>query len=167
MMVVLTIVVIILLIVRGCIIVPLALVFVILLVAVTLALVILLVIVVFMIIIILIIIALVRAVVVSVAKIYFTPVAVHSCNDLLSLQRGRTLMNLICSLNPKDKECQTVKEAFVCLSVTHFKNYNGICCRLFDSDGFYYVKSSRISLSLLLVRISSTVIHSISMPLCP
>ena len=63
------------------------------------------------------------------------------------------------------------------LSVTRFKNHSGIDYRFIEREGFYYVRSSRISLFsvdwsrsrlfvLLLVRISSDVTHSSSMPLC-
>ena len=38
----------------------------------------------------------------------------------------------------------------VCLSVTRFKDHGGICSRLIEREGFYYVRSSRMSLSLLI-----------------
>ena len=53
------------------------------------------------------------------------------------------------SINWNHRVCKTGIIYFIFLTVwTHFTDCGGICCRLVESECFYYVRSRRISLSL-------------------
>ena len=91
------------------------------------------------------------------------------------LYERNTRMSTKYSLDWKDRVCQTVKKAFVCLSFCNpfsKPQWN----RLFESDAFYCARCRRISLSLLIDHFasfhlllagrSSDVTHLTSMPLC-